>query len=220
LTGKEPTVAVRSTESSRLSRATIAAYSLPSLGLGAMMGLVLVYFLKFATDVLLIPPALVGAIFGAARIWDAVSDPLAGHWSDRTRHALGRRRPWLFMSALLLPVGFVALWAPPTRLDSVGLVLWFAVWLFFLHTALTVFSVPYRALGAELSACPHDRTRAFAASSFAAHLGGIAAIGCVAVIERAPDPRTTALWVAVVVACATGALIAIGAGCTPEPAVH
>ena len=139
---KEQTATFRPLESPPVSRKTIAAYSLPSLGLGAMMGLVLIYFLKFATDVLLIAPALVGAIFGAARIWDAVSDPLAGHWSDRTHHALGRRRPWLFISAVLLPLGFVALWTPPTQLDSLGLAVWFAFWVFFLHTALTVFSVP------------------------------------------------------------------------------
>jgi hypothetical protein len=75
----------------RVDRRLLAAYSLPNLGIGAMVGLVLIYFLKFATDVLLIPPALVGGIFGAARIWDAITDPLAGHWSDRTNHALGRR---------------------------------------------------------------------------------------------------------------------------------
>jgi GPH family glycoside/pentoside/hexuronide:cation symporter len=185
-----------------------------------MGGLVLIYLLKFATDVLLIAPALVGAVFGAARLWDAVSDPLAGHWSDRTLHRLGRRRPWLFVSALLLPLGFVALWVPPTGLGAVALTVWFAVCVFFLHTALTVFEIPHRALGAELSPEPHDRTRVFAASTFVTHIGGVAAIACVGLLERADDPRSAALPIAVGVALATGALIALGAWRTPEPPEH
>ncbi len=203
-----------------LARGVIASYSLPSLGIGAMVGLVMIYFLKFATDVLLVAPAAVGALFGAARLWDAVSDPLAGHWSDRTDHRLGRRRPWLFASALLLPLGFLALWAPPAGMGEFGLVVWLTSWVFFLHTALTVFGVPHRALGAELSPHPHDRTRVFAASSFAAHLGGVVAIASVAHIERASDPRAALLPIAVGVALATGALIAAGATWISEPRHH
>lgn len=204
----------------RLPRDVLAAYSLPSAGIGAMVGLVLTYFLKYATDVLLIAPALVGAVFGAARIWDAISDPLAGHWSDRTDHRLGRRRPWLFLSALLLPIGFLALWAPPAGFAGAALVAWFGFWVFFLHTALTVFGVPHRALGAELSTSPHQRTRAFACSSFAAHLGAIAAIACVAWIEAASDPRAAAFPITCALAVATALLIAVGAWRVPEPADH
>ncbi len=203
-----------------LAREVIAAYSLPSLGIGAMVGLVVIYFLKFATDVLLVAPAAVGALFGAARLWDAISDPIAGHWSDRTEHRLGRRRPWLFASALLLPLGFLALWAPPAALGQPGLVAWLAVWVLFLHTALTVFGVPHRALGAELSPHPHDRTRVFAASSFTAHLGAVVAIAAVAWIERASDPRAAVVPLALGMALATGGLIATGAARIREPRQH
>jgi hypothetical protein len=143
-----------------------------------------------------------------------------GHWSDRTLHRLGRRRPWLFASALLLPLGFVALWVPPTGLGAVALALWFGVWVFFLHTALTVFEIPHRALGAELSPQAHDRTRVFAASTFVTHIGGVAAIACVALLERADDPRSAALPIAIGVGLATAALIALGAWRTPEPPEH
>jgi len=52
----------------------------------------LLRFMNFATDVLLIAPAVMGVIFMVSRIWDAVSDPLAGTLSDRTRSRFGRRR--------------------------------------------------------------------------------------------------------------------------------
>ena len=40
--------------------------------------------MKFSTDVLLIAPAVMGVIFSISRIWDAISDPIAGYLSDRT----------------------------------------------------------------------------------------------------------------------------------------
>ena len=39
-------------------------------------------------------PGVVGLMFAAGRIWDAVTDPAVGYLSDRTRTRLGRRRPW------------------------------------------------------------------------------------------------------------------------------
>ncbi len=198
----------------------VVAYSLPSLGLGAMVGMVLTYYMKFAADVLLVAPGLVGALFGAARLWDAFSDPIAGQWSDRTDHRLGRRRPWLLASALLLPLGFFALWAPPAQLGAGALAVWCGACVFLLHTLLTIFGVPHRALGAELSEDSHERTRVFAGSSCAAHVGGVAAIACVGWIERAADPRAAVVPIVATVAVATGILIAAGAWQTPEPTHH
>ena len=45
--------------------------------------------MKFSTDVLLIAPAVMGAIFSISRIWDAISDPIAGYLSDRTTFKFG-----------------------------------------------------------------------------------------------------------------------------------
>ena len=47
--------------------------------MGTLFG---VYYMKFATDVLLVAPAVVGTILAAARFWDAISDPLIGYLSD------------------------------------------------------------------------------------------------------------------------------------------
>src|SRR6266849_5258248 len=47
----------------RLSRFTLVIYTLPVVGVGYMSGMLLFYLLKFATDVLLIAPGAMGAIF-------------------------------------------------------------------------------------------------------------------------------------------------------------
>ena len=71
-----------------------------------MLWLVMVYLLKFSTDVLGVGPAVVGALFGLGRLWDAVSDPAVGFLSDRTSSRLGRRRPWIAASALPTALAF------------------------------------------------------------------------------------------------------------------
>ena len=85
--------------------ARIALYGLPAAGVAFMQNLIAMFLLKFTTDVLLLAPALVAFFFGLSRVWDAISDPLVGYWSDRTQTRLGRRRPWILASALPLAPG-------------------------------------------------------------------------------------------------------------------
>ncbi len=88
---------------------TIVIYALPASASGFMTALISFYFLKFSTDVLLLAPGVIGLFFAISRFWDAVTDPLAGYWSDRTRTRLGRRRPWFLAAALPLGLVFVGL---------------------------------------------------------------------------------------------------------------
>ena len=57
----------------RLSAAIIGAWATPRIAFGIMGTLFGVYYMKFATDVLLVAPAVVGTILAAARFWDAIS---------------------------------------------------------------------------------------------------------------------------------------------------
>ena len=77
-----------------ISLTEVIGFAIPTVGAGYMFCLVSLYLMKFATDVLLITPAVMGFIFGVSRFWDAVSDPLVGYLSDKTRTRVGRRRPW------------------------------------------------------------------------------------------------------------------------------
>ena len=83
-----------------------------------MMLLVNLYVMKFATDVLLIAPGVMGVIFGISRVWDAVSDPLVGYLSDRSKNRLGRRRSWLLFSILPLAGMFIWVFSPPGSLSA------------------------------------------------------------------------------------------------------
>jgi GPH family glycoside/pentoside/hexuronide:cation symporter len=204
----------------RTPRSVLVAYAMPSLTASLLFGAVSMYLLKFSTDVLLIPPATVGLIFGLSRLWDAVTDPVVGHLSDRTHTRLGRRRPWILASALPVGLAYVALWSPPESLSSVGLVAWLGGSVLLFYTAMTTFGVPYTALGAELSRGYHDRTRVFGVRAFADHAGIILSAAAILVLENSSDPRAAAAWLGVAAASAMGVGIVWPAIVLREPAGH
>jgi len=113
----------------RTSLGTVLAYGPPIVGVSAMLFFVQFFFLKFASDVLLLPPLAVGVIFALGRVWDAVSDPIVGTWSDRTRTRLGRRRPWMLAAVPVLAVSVYMIWVPP-EWEQGALLAWVAVSLF------------------------------------------------------------------------------------------
>jgi oligogalacturonide transporter len=102
----------------------IFTYNLPTVGIGFMFFIVALYLMKFSTDVLLISPAIMGLIFGISRIWDAVTDPLAGYFSDRTTLKSGRRKSWIFASIIPVCASFYMMWNPPTSLSNWETTLW------------------------------------------------------------------------------------------------
>ncbi|MGI9430691.1 MAG: MFS transporter [Myxococcota bacterium] len=190
-------------------RARLIAFSAPGVGIGFIWGLMSLYFLKFSTDVLLIPPAAIGLLLGLSRLWDGVTDPLVGIWSDRTPTRWGRRRPWLIASAIPVAVCFYALWSPPAALTGTALVLWVTAAVFLLYAALTAFNIPHKALGAELLKGHHARTKVFAMLGVAESIGTLAAAGALGLLETATSPRTTAGSIAGIGGIVTAVLIGI-----------
>jgi GPH family glycoside/pentoside/hexuronide:cation symporter len=203
---------------SRLSAATLAAYGAPTFAVAYLLFFVQFYFLKFATDVLLIAPALVSVLFGAAKLWDGVSGPLIGSWSDRTRSRFGRRRPFLLGALPFLAFGFVMLWSVPASLVGSSLVLWIGVALFVFFGAFDLYTLPHMALGAELSSDSHQRTRLFAARQASFTLGILVAFGGIQIAMNADDPRGAAAALAVPAALAAAALLALTPLALREPA--
>ena len=186
-------------------RSVLVAYATPSLAGALLFTAIGMYLLKYSTDVLLISPAVIGLVFGLSRMWDAVTDPLVGYLSDRTRSRFGRRRPWMVVSALPVGASYYAIWAPPASLEGTALVVWLAVAIGLFYTFMTTCNVPYTALGAEISRGYHDRTRVFGARAFGDYSGVVLAAATILILERAGDPRAAAAWLA----AGAGALMAV-----------
>lgn len=178
-------------------------YALASFGGGIPHFVLLVYFLKFATDVLGLDAALVATIFAGVRIWDGVSDVLVGTLSDTTRTRFGRRRPWMALGAIGLAFAIPLLWAPPA-LGTHALAAWTAFALTAYFTAHTAVYVPYGALGVELTRGLRDRNRLFTYRHMAYTFAMVAGIGVVAAFTKLGAPRLVGAWVG-----AGGALIVV-----------
>ncbi len=106
-----------------------------------------------------VPLATLGAILLGARLFDAFIDPLLGRWSDRL---FARSTQAVLMvcavAALLLAIGFGALFFPPTR-DPSLLVAWATVALVFTYAAYSLLSVAHQSWGAMLGGDEAQRSR-------------------------------------------------------------
>jgi GPH family glycoside/pentoside/hexuronide:cation symporter len=204
----------------RLPFRQLLAYGAPVVALQFPLFYIQFFFLKFSTDVLLIAPATVGALFAAGRLWDAFSDPAAGYWSDRTRTRFGRRRPWMLAALPLLVASFWMIWSPPVGLSGGALVGWVAVALLAFYTAFTAYSVPHLSLGTELTEDHHERNRIFGVSHVAFILGMMGAFGAIQVVAVADDPRATASGLALAAGVAMFAALLVPPLALREPAGH
>ncbi len=144
-----------------LSARTVLAYAAPALGCGYMYLLVSLYVMNYSTDVLLIGPAVIGAIFSASRIINAITDPFIGHVSDRTRSRFGRRRLWMLVSIVPTALLFYMMFTQPASLVGTNLVVWMAVAIIGFYAAINLCFIPHLSLGAELSSDNHQRNRLF-----------------------------------------------------------
>ncbi len=137
-------------------------------GLAAFFGYAGVSILAYPVYNMLlgVPAAAVGLALMIPRLWDAVTDPLAGYISDNHRGRLGRRRPFIVLGAAAMGLLFVAIWAvPPGWSDSAKLAYFVGTQLLF-FTAYTVFAVPFAALSYELTPDYHERTRVMSYLAF------------------------------------------------------
>jgi glycoside/pentoside/hexuronide:cation symporter, GPH family len=112
------------------------------------------------------PTWMWGILFFLPRAYDAVLDPIMGFISDNTRSKWGRRRQYVFIGAIMLGVGFVAMWQLHREDGLTYNFLYFLFWSLVFFTGLTVFSIPYVAMGYEMSDDFHERTSIMAVAQW------------------------------------------------------
>jgi len=132
------------------------------------------FLLFYYNQVLGLSADLAGLAIAAALIFDAVTDPLAGTISDRWRGRLGRRHPFIYVSALPMGIAFYLLFAPIVTIESAGqwgMFAWMLTFTVLVRGAMTLYYVPHMALGAELSTDYDERTTLVAIRHFFGALG-------------------------------------------------
>ena len=118
--------------------------------------------------IVFVTAGMAAIIFAAGRLFDAVTDPLIGMWSDRVRtqpgkrrflRLAGRRRPFMFWGSVLMTITGIAFWYPPVPGTS-----WancaYGTLIVCLHWGLfTICVVPLKSLEPEIARSQQARVR-------------------------------------------------------------
>jgi GPH family glycoside/pentoside/hexuronide:cation symporter len=107
-----------------------------------------------------------GVVYFFPRILDAFTDPIMGYISDNTKSRWGRRRQYVFIGAIVMGIAFVTMWQL-YRGDGIDYNFTYVLlWSFVFYLGLTIFSVPYVAMGYEMSNDFHERTNIMAVAQW------------------------------------------------------
>lgn len=132
------------------------------------------YFLLFYySQILGVSPGLVSIALLIALVFDAISDPVVGYWSDNLRHKMGRRHPFMYLALLPAALTYYFAWNPPAGLVGDALFPWLLAFVLLGRLSFTMFEVPHNALAAELTSDYDERTSLMSFRHFFAWVGGL-----------------------------------------------
>lgn len=148
-----------------------------------------------------------GMVYFLPRVLDAVTDPIMGFISDNTRSVWGRRRQYVFLGAIVMGVTFSVMWQLYGENSVDYNFIYFLLGSFAFYIGLTIFSVPYVAMGYEMSEDFHERTQIMAIAQWIGQWAWVIAPWFWVIMYEPnwfPSPeaatRELAIWVGVIFA--------------------
>ncbi len=129
-------------------------YSYANMYMGGAGYIIGMYFTVFLTDVVNLSLNQAGIVVMLATIWDAITDPVMGIITDRTRAKTGKHRRYLLWGIPLMAVSYTLMW------NSFGLngaedptktMVYFVLVYMLYKTAYTIIGVPHTAMLPELA---------------------------------------------------------------------
>jgi len=145
-------------EPQKLTLKTKIGFGICDLGGNLFFTVIAFLLLNYLTDTVGIAAGLAGAIIMVGKIWDAVTDPVIGYVSDRTRTRWGRRRPFILFGSFPLFIAMIIMFTNPRLEGQTALFIWGVAAFCFLGLAYTLVNIPYSALTPELTRDFHERT--------------------------------------------------------------
>lgn len=117
-------------------------------------------------------PALVGVALAVPRFVDLFTDPTAGYLSDSLRERFGRRT-FIAVGSSVSAIFFAMVWLYPLGLSEKGYFCWLLGFSCATSLGWSLLSVPWQALGFEITNDYNERTRLMAVSTI---MGGVAGV--------------------------------------------
>lgn len=107
-----------------------------------------------------------GVVSLVPRLFDAITDPIMGFISDNTKSKWGRRKQYVLLGAVIMGISFIIMWQLYKDNTVDYNFTYFLLWSLVFYVGLTIFSVPYVAMGYEMSNDFHERTNIMAVAQF------------------------------------------------------
>ena len=163
-------------------------YSYANMYMGGAGYIISMYFTIFLTDVVNLSLNQAGMVVMFATVWDAVTDPVMGIITDRTRAASGKHRRYLLIGIPLMVISYTLLWNSyglNGTLNSAKTMVYFVLVYMLYKTAYTVIGVPHTAMLPELAPEYNLRTQYNSVGYLFNSAGMVPAFGIVVVILAA-----------------------------------
>lgn len=125
-------------------------YSYANMYMGGAGYIISMYFTVFLTDVVNLSLNQAGIVVMLATVWDAVTDPVMGIITDRTRSASGKHRRYLLWGIPIMVISYTLLWNSYGLSGSKAMAYFVIVYMLY-KTAYTVIGVPHTAMLPELA---------------------------------------------------------------------
>jgi GPH family glycoside/pentoside/hexuronide:cation symporter len=158
-----------------LAKRLIVGWGLGTLPMAIYFNAFNILALRYLTDVVGLAAATAGLLISVSKIYDAVTDPLMGAISDRTKGTMGRRRPYLLLGGLLCGLSIYALFTVPQYFAPEDSALIVGGLLIVYATCYTIYNVPYMSMPAEMTSNSKNRSEMMSYRVICIGAGGLIA---------------------------------------------
>ncbi len=101
------------TQKNFMEKKELRAFAIAAGGQGMVYSMMSSYISDFYTNILLVSPIFVFILMLAARIWDAINDPVMGIIADKTKTRWGRMKPYIIITPIPIAILTVLLFFAP-----------------------------------------------------------------------------------------------------------
>ena len=156
-----------------------------AFGVAMLMNGISILIFFYLVGILKMEPALAGSVIFISKLFDVVTDPIVGTWSDRIKNPKGRRRPFLLWGGVISAASFAMIFTVPSFANEWATAGYVLVALCIYALGYTLFNIPYMSMPAEMTDSYHERSSIHSYRIVFVSLGGfVAAALAPAAIER------------------------------------
>jgi GPH family glycoside/pentoside/hexuronide:cation symporter len=175
----------------KLPLKTKLGYGVGDLGGNLFFTVIGFWLMNYLTDSVGLSGTFAGIVMMIGKGWDAITDPVVGFLSDKTKTKWGRRRPWIIFGALPLGIAFAYLFSAPDLGESIQLFIWASVTYVVVSTLYTFVNIPYNSLAPEITKNYKERTLLSSYRNIFAVVGTLIGAGAALPIINAFAVKTT-----------------------------